>query len=362
MLTQKLVIATVFYMGSFAYGLALAETPPTVRLNPSFASAKAIVHLYRQGSVDKAQMDRLLAMEGVQAMLKQVQRFRDDATVDKFRSGLRMSVAGKEVPHPDHFQLNRTRKNMAGIEKTMTWIENHPDEISARVLRLISPYSPVSEPLEVKFFIVVGGTSDGWASNGVFYLALQYFGDDVEGMLILLSHELYHVVQDKFMGPLLHKEDTQQSRVEQLLRQTIREGTASYVCDPLNIKDGGAYTEWYSKKYVRNLNHLKLSFDLFETLVFRAYHDPDVPLRNLYSIGFSGALESPVYFVGFAMAREIERISGRETLLDLMQQSSAEFFAHYAAIAGRADGEAIPFSAGFQDILKAVQERPLNNW
>ena len=355
---QKLVIAIILYIGSFTHGLALAEPPPTIRLSPDFASAKAIVHLYRQGSVDTAEMDRLLAMEGVQAVLKQVQRFRDDATVDKFRNGLRMSVAGNEVPQPDHFQFNRIRKNMAGIEKTMAWIENHPDEISARVLGLISPYSPVSELLEVKFFIVIGGDSDGWASNGVFHTALQHFGDDVEGMLILLSHELYHVVQNEFMGPLVHKEDTQQSRVEQLLQKAIREGTASYVCDPLNIKDGGGYTEWYSRKYLRNLNHLKLNFDLFETLIYRAYHDSDVPLRDLYNIGFSGALESPVYFVGYAMAREIERISGRDTLLELMQKPSAEFFAHYAAIAGRGEGEAIPFSPGFQDILKTVQERP----
>jgi hypothetical protein len=323
---QKLVIPAILCIGFFTHDVVLAETTPAIRLSPNSASAEAIMHLYRQGSVHKAEMDNLLATAGVQAVLKQVQRFHDDATVDRFRNDLRMSVAGKEVPQPDRFQFNRI------------------------------PYSPISEPLEATFFLVAGGNSDGWASDGVFHAALQYFGDDVEGMLILLSHELYHIVQEQFMGPLVRKDDTQQSRVEQLLRKAIWEGTASYVCNPLNITDGGAYTEWYSKKYRRNLNNLKLRFDLFETLIFRAYHDLEVPLKNLYNIGFSGALESPAYFVGFAMAREIESTSGRETLLDLMQKPSAEFFAHYAAIAGREEGEAIRFSPGFQDILNALQE------
>jgi hypothetical protein len=353
---QKLVIPAILCIGFFTHDVVLAETTPAIRLSPNSASAEAIMHLYRQGSVHKAEMDNLLATAGVQAVLKQVQRFHDDATVDRFRNDLRMSVAGKEVPQPDRFQFNRIRKNMTGIEKTLAWIANNPDEISSRVLELISPYSPISEPLEATFFLVAGGNSDGWASDGVFHAALQYFGDDVEGMLILLSHELYHIVQEQFMGPLVRKDDTQQSRVEQLLRKAIWEGTASYVCNPLNITDGGAYTEWYSKKYRRNLNNLKLRFDLFETLIFRAYHDLEVPLKNLYNIGFSGALESPAYFVGFAMAREIESTSGRETLLDLMQKPSAEFFAHYAAIAGREEGEAIRFSPGFQDILNALQE------
>jgi hypothetical protein len=352
------MLATIIYIGFLTRGFALAEPVPAIKLTPDFGSAKAMVRLYQQGSVDKTEMDDLLAMEGIQAVLKQALRFNSDATVDEFRDGLRMSVAGEEVPRPDHFQFNRIRERMVGIEKTMEWIENHPDDVSARVLALITPYSPVTEPLEVRFSVVLGGNSDGWATGGVFHTALQYFGDDVEGLLVLVSHEIYHTVQNTFMAPLVHVEDTPLGRVEELLQKTISEGTASYVCNPLNVEVGGSYIDWYSKKYQRNLNRLKLNFDLFETLIYRAYHDPQVPLRDLYRIGFSGALESPAYFVGFAMAREIERTSGRSTLLELLQKPSAEFFAHYAAIAGREEGDAIPFSPGFRDILKATRVTP----
>jgi len=349
------LIAIILALGLLTAGVTQAQPPPAIKLIPDFASAKAMVRLYQQGSVDKAEMDNLLLMDGVRAVIAQAQRFDDGATAEVFESGLRLSVTGEEVPQPDVFQFNSIRKKMTGIEKTMAWIENNPADMSKKVLKLISPYSPISKPLQVRFFVVLGGNSDGWTRDGVFHTALQYFGDDVEGLQILLSHELYHIVQREFMSPLVHDEDTKQGRVEYLLQKTIWEGMASYVCNPLDVEGGGSYIEWYSKKYQRNLNHLKLNFDLFETLVYRAYHDPDASLRDLYKIGFSGSLESPAYFVGFAMARDIETISGRETLLNLMQKPSAEFFAHYAEITTGEEAQAIALSAGFQGILKELQ-------
>jgi hypothetical protein len=330
---------------------AAAQPTPSVRLNPDFANAKAVVDLYRKGSVDEADIDRLMSLEGTRGIIAQAQRFQSDATEERFVQDLRVSVAGGDVPEPDYFQFNRIRKNLQGIERSISWIEENPDALSRTVLDLLSPYSPLSEPLEIKYFVTIGGSSDGWTRDGVFHIALQYFGDDVEGLLTLLSHEVYHIVQWHFMAPAVHEDRTREQRVEQLLLSAIGEGMASYVANPLKTEGGGSYTQWYSRKYQRNLNHLKLNFDLLETLIYRAYHDASVPLGDLYSIGFSGALESPAYFVGFEMARVIEEASGRAKLLELLQQPAAEFFAHYASIADGSAGEVIPLGESIREIL-----------
>jgi hypothetical protein len=334
----------------------VAQSSPAIRLSPDFANAKAVVDLYRKGFADEADMNELLALEGTRAVIRQAGRFSNDATEERFVDGLRISVSGVEVSGPDPFEFNRIRMNLDGIERTITWIEENPDAMSSRVLALLSPYSPITEPLEIKYFVVVGGNSDGWASDDVFHIALQYFGDDVEGMLTLLSHEVYHVVQSNFMAPAAHEEGTRHSRVEQLLQATIREGMASYVSNPLNTEGGGAYTEWFSRKYRRNLNHLAVNFDLLETVVFRAYHDPSASLGALYAIGFSGALESPAYFVGFEMARLLEEVGGRAELLNVLRQPAAEFFAQYFLIADEGQRDVIRFSDSFREIVTAVRE------
>jgi hypothetical protein len=336
--------------------MTVAQSAPSIRLTPDFASAKAVVDLYRMGIADETDMHDLLALEGTRAIIRQAGRFSSDATEERFVEGLKISVIGGDVSGPDPFDLNRIRKNLDGIERTITWIEENPDAMSSRVLALLGPYSPITEPLDIKYFVVVGGNSDGWARDGVFHIALQYFGDDVEGMLTLLSHEIYHVVQSNFMAPAAHEEGTRHSRVEQLLQATIREGMASYVSNPLNTEGGGAYAEWFSRKYRRNLNHLALNFDLLETVVFRAYHDPSASLGALYAIGFSGALESPAYFVGFEMARLLEEVEGRAELLNVLRQPAAEFFAHYFRITDKGQGDVIPFSDSFREIVTAVRD------
>jgi hypothetical protein len=336
--------------------ISVAQPTPAIRLLPDFGNAQAMLELYAMG-VEDGEIDSLLRLEGTRAVIRQAQRFNSDATEERFVEGLRLSVAGEDVPEPDPFQFNRIRRSLDAIETVMDWIANNPDSLSSRVIALLAPYSPVAEPLEIRYFLVIGGNSDGWSRDGEFHIALQYFGDDVEGLLTLLSHEIYHVVQSHFMAPTTHAAGTPEGRVEQLLQSTVREGMASYVSNPLNTEGGGAYTEWYSRKYLRNLNHLELNFVLLETLVFRAKRDSSISLGDLYAIGFSGALESPAYFVGFEMARVIEQVSGRSTLLALLQQPTTEIFTHYASIADNLQGEVIPLGRGLLDTLHELRER-----
>jgi hypothetical protein len=332
-----------------------------IEISFDYESARAVLDLFDAERVTDEDLSHAAELPGNLGLIRQAARFSPKATKDKFRESLREILETGSV-EDDVFRFVTVRQRLEKTRKLLEGIERDPVGLKTEIAERIEAYLPAGLSVSANVHFLLGGTSDGFApSADTFYVALHYFEDDIEGLKVLMAHELYHIAQsvartapgrdaapDKDVEPVM-------IRSLGLLRNTMNEGTASLVGDPLIVKDGGKYTLWFQTKYRRNLQRIKTNFALFDALLFRLFQDPDADPNELYMIGFSGMWDSPLYFVGYHMAKAIEKHDGREAVAAAMEVSPIRFFGRYIELCRTLDDpEMVRFSRSTEDILVAL--------
>lgn len=291
----------------------------TIDLRPD--GALAILRAVENGDITAGEIDAVLQDKGVEALIKQAARFDDRATKAAFREGLLVASRG-ETPSPDPFQFGRLITRLGSTEALLQAIDDNRDAFSRELANKITPYSPDGLDFTAPLYLIAGGSSDGFSKEGALYVALDFFDGDWEGLQLMAAHELYHAAQSHFLADIepADKLDGKQQAIQHL-RGVFNEGLASVVGDAIAQDGDGAYLAWFRRKFERNLARIDQNFLHFENMLYRLYHDADgANAADLYHLGFSGAWDSPHYFVGYAMAKAIEHHKGREAILDLFSE------------------------------------------
>jgi len=297
--------------------LGAQAPPPPVTLDLNFESAVEVARLFDSDSVSDADLDRVFRLPGVRALYLQARRFDEYATEENFRSTLRAAVEGLPVQR-DPFNFQTVRDRIEEIAPTIEWIGQNHENLAADLGRRIAEYSPA-------------------------------------------DHELFHVAQGAFMsGPTVTEERPQLRNVEALLLNTVSEGTASLLWWPDDM-EGGVYVDGVLRaKLERNRRRADGTFSLFELMVFRAHADPDLDVGSIYNLGFSGRWDSPLYYVGYRIARAIEEHRGRPALRKLLARPAVEFFQAYVDLYRDrpADSTLLRFSPRIEEILAQLHGLP----
>jgi len=305
-----------------------------------------------------------MARPEVRDLIAQTARFDPAAVPEVFARTLPLAAAGRlAAGMPDPFAFNKVRQHAPDIARLQDLIEARGAELQRDIAARLQPDLPPGIELEVHAALVLGGTSDGWAQPGNrLYLALQSFEGDYEGLVTLMAHEVYHVVQYSVMPSTgSAAADARERNAENLMIATLMEGTASFVGDPTSAAGGGAYLDWYRARYRTNLGRIQEDFALFDALMFRAAHDGEADYRTLYGLGFSGAWGSPLDFVGYRMAQVIARYGGRGRLATYLTQPPGTFFADYIAACDLHPAEpmCVRFDAQTTRTLLQVRDRTM---
>ena len=334
-----------------------AAEPVTVSVN--LEAAAALIRALERSVVTDAEVDRLLAMRGVQAMVDNTTKYIPGSTREAFRSGLKEVVATGSTQH--RFGLVSARGARADALKVIAALKSDATleaDLSAPTLR----YLPTAAPLTVTVYGVVGGASDGFVLDDdpepAFFVALDRSKGDVDGVKQNMAHELYHVAQraararvpdlaarvfDKATAPAPTR----------LLTVLLEEGTANYVVDPTRRAGSGPYFDMWRERYLRNgsLEKIASNFALFDTLSSQL-RSRARSWEQTYQEGFSG--EGPLYFVGYEMAKALDRRRGPHSIVDAFSRHPAAFFQAYIAVAR---AERLPsFSAGTESWLLSLPE------
>lgn len=312
--------------------------PGKLSLDTDYAAAQGMLDAFARGSVTDDELKRLEALPGIRAMIDQTHEFNPDATPLRFESSLRAVVAHQALtPEQDPFGFGRVAAHLTEVQSLMQTLQQDPGRFGTDVYRRLVPYSPAGVDLHVTVHMTLGGTSDGWApGDRDFYLALEHFSGDYQGLVVLTSHEVYHLIQARLMPEVKSRAvPAPQRNAEDLLIETYREGSATVVGDPTQVQDGGKWIKWFSGKYASNADHLADDYMLLDTMLYRAAHDPGVDYDRLYSLGFSGGLGSAAYFVGYNMAHVIMAYQGRDALAGYLARPTRDFFADYLDLCDR---------------------------
>ncbi len=306
------------------------------------------------------ELARVAALPGNEAQIRHAAEFRSSLTPASFVEALGKAARGEPLGD-DPWAFGLVKARLAPTRDLLARIEAMPGAFSGPVVARLAAFAPEGDAARVNVHFIVGGSSDGFAPAGRdFYIALHYFRGDEDGLRILMSHELFHILR-RAPAPAERDAAVVPANVraaQRLVDQTMNEGVASFIGDPTRAAGGGPYVEWFSQKFKRNLDRLDQNAALFDTLLYRAWHDAAPDADKLYLLGFSGAWDSPLYFVGYAMARYLAEKEGPAAVPAAVRAGAEAFFARYRAAAKTHGGAPVAFSTSTAEILASLPAPP----
>jgi hypothetical protein len=323
-------------------GAAIGKADPSlVILRFDYAGADALIDALARDSLSDADVDSLLRIRGLCAMVDNVPRFFPEIGVAEFRTEIRTFVRTRKGGDYDgYFRLSSVWEARSRVRALIAEIHAHEREIVDQTISQLEPYRPDSGTLAITTYFVAGGVSDGFAFENdprSLYANLVKNEGDLNGVVLNMAHEAYHVMQFRAQEragiiPLSLASDTTPP-VERLFATTLSEGTATYVADPTRWTTTGSGVESALQRYRRNADPKRIAenFARFDA-VLTGLRDRRMTWDKAYMEGFTSENDASFYFVGYEMAKALERYCGRECIGRLFREPPVGFFRRYIAL------------------------------
>jgi hypothetical protein len=358
------------------YAQAAASTPPSVTVDIDLSAAEVILAAATSDPEHAAEAaEAALRIPAVTALIAKEHKYNLNASGETFRSDVVAAASGLPTRV---FPLKRLRDDPKPVRDMLETLRTNRVAIARHLGEGLQSFAPDGTNINAQLIVLLGSNQYGWVPDQrstAFYADAGRHLGDVDGLVALAAHELFHVVQGLSQpdwSPLFAELPTT-SAADARLRHHIRaaltnlviEGMATYVGDP---DAWGANHEGFDhdkREYARELARSTETFALFDTIIYRLARDSDAPLDVLLNIGFGGSWDQTGYYVGYRMAKVIDGFRGRARLRALVALTPEEFVGDYIVAANlhRDDPEVTPLAAAtIATVLKLTgrDNRPPN--
>ncbi|MEM9076347.1 MAG: DUF5700 domain-containing putative Zn-dependent protease [Bacteroidota bacterium] len=324
-----------------------------INITYDYASAEKLIEIFDNKKLTDKDFEELKNLEGTRAYLKKLATFFPNISTEKYREDLEAALNGN-FKEDSPYMFKRLVPLLNSAKGLLKQVSEKQNELTQSAVSKLRAYSPNDVKINAAVYLTLGVIGGGWTFDdnpNAFYVDLSSMKGDFLGLSYLSTHELYHLVQYRFM-----KEIDKSNKINYLLDKLIKEGMATYVADFSKIEASSAYVDFSKKEYQRNFRRLETNFALFENLIFQAQNDPHSDVTLLYNIGYSGMYQSPVYYVGYHIVKLLDKYLGREALINLMGQPPKQFLLAYmeAQKNNGNDHEFIQFSESMISILNSL--------
>ncbi len=341
----------VYFLAS---GALLGQTKAKISIDFNYDQVGKFLEIFEKGEMTEADFDQLMSLHASQAYAKKLSTFFDNVDDNSYRTSLDAALAKNPLKN-DPYMLYRVVPELETIRSFLEEIKQAEDQISTKAASMIASFTPDSVDFQATVYLVVGITGGGWTFDdepNAFYVDIRSLKGDMNGLIYLSAHELYHLVQDRFFT-----QNSSGLNVERLLSQTIREGSASYMADFSKAESKGDYTEFNQNIYKVNSRRIQSNFDWFDTVLFRLANDGSVEWESMYQLGLTGQYDSPLYFVGYEMMSVLDANLGREQFLELLGSAPMEVFRAYIDLVENSNNRDLPaFSGVTRGILDSYSD------
>jgi hypothetical protein len=341
---------------------AQGQVANSVKFRLDYAGAEKLIAALKRGPLSDADVDSLLRVAGIRAMVRNVTRFVPSTGLREFRQGIKtFSRNQRRTASTRFFELTNVWDRREQTLLLIRQLRSREGTLMRDALVRLEPYRPDTGPLDISVYFVAGGVSDGFVfdddTRPEFYINLTRATDDLDAVVDNIAHEAFHVMQKaaqrRVPGLALYADSSEALVLPmRLLTVTLAEGTATFVVDPLRSTSKGAYVEQFRQRYRRNTQPARIAenFALFDRVLsdLRANR---LSWNEAYLRGFTGDNDARFYFVGYEMARAIERRCGRNCVGRLFAQPPIDFFRQYIALYKRYPDIAARFSAETESFI-----------
>ena len=220
----------------------------------------------------------------------------------------------------DYADVARHRARYRALLDTLH--RREPALLGAVVAR-IAPFLPAGTQLDRTVSLFFADGADGWASDGVAAVDLEWFKDDHARLRGTLTHETFHAAQSAARRPSAGATTARDSVLRGAMEALFSEGTANWIA-PARAMSAD-----------ERAAAVRTGAAQLDSLVDAAGTGDVARAWALRDRGVAGA--GPFYALGEAMTATIVEALGPRTLADVLPRGGVAFVKAYArAIARRA--------------------------
>lgn len=336
---DRRTFAALLMSGAVTLSAPRAQAANTLSIRMDYAGAEALLTAVKRRTITDGELDELLAIRGVRAMVANTTKYLPEDTEEVFRAALKEFVATGKVTR-GHFGISGIAAHEGDARAAISALRSDVS-LAAEITAPIKPYQPATGPLAATIYCVAGGASDGFVLDGdpepAFFMAIDRSEGDVDGVKLNMTHELYHVVQRaaraRAANPAMRGfNQSSGTPPVRLLTTVLEEGTAVYVAEPMLTHGSGPYISEWRAGYAKNrpARVIASNFALFDALVANLVAG-SMTWEAAYEKGFSNKCP-PLYFVGYEMAKAIDRAYRHRRIGGYFQEHPATFFKDYVAL------------------------------
>ena len=212
-------------------------------------------------------IDSLLSLETTKRLIAKAARFNDKINTETYKKELKAALK-ESFTKEDVLRFKRVTDRLDKIKLIYEYVLNNKQELTSYLNASLGKFLKPKVQLNITGYLLLGGTSDGFSDGKNFSLDIGFYDDDIEGVKLIFLHEMFHIVQSKlYPKNKVYEESLTEKELQQfsIIKYLFKEGTASYIANPLKIKDHKSYLKWFSRKYKNNLRRTQQNFDLFES-------------------------------------------------------------------------------------------------
>ena len=323
------------------------DTAQALTVTVDASATKAVLEALGNPALTMGQALRVAALPGNQGLIRKARSYGRPGTDELFAQAL-VAAARRDdtAPDPGRFRFAPVRDRAAQIEATLAKLEDPAANLLAGVKARIAEYTPPAARGHVTGYLIVGGTSGGFAfGDPEFFLNLERFPSAPLATTIM-QHELFHAVQGvarkangtdtACVAKIPHGEE-----LSKLFAALETEGSASLVGDVGEMPAGiDKESDDARRKARRNVELVDSSITLLELSVHALDTGAKVSYDDIYALGFYG--DEVLYGLGYVMARAIAAEEGNAAIAALTGRPGALFVQRYRNLKGYGKSEKVP--------------------
>jgi|SRR5450830_130060 len=329
---------------------APAAVPRGVTVSVDTNASKAVLDAVLNPGLTMAEAMKIAALPGNQGLIRKARSYGRPGTDELFAKALLAAARHDDaVPDPGKFRFASVREHAAQIQATLAKLDDPAARLLAGVKARIADFTPSSAAGHVSGYLIVGGTSGGFAfGEPEFFLNLDRFPSAALATTIM-QHELFHAVQAIAATARKPSMDEQAcvagipqgSQLSKLFGSLEMEGSASLVGDVAAMPPGvDGESDEARRKALRNIDLVGRSITLLELSVHGLETGAQVGYDDIYALGFYG--DEVLYALGYVMARAIAAEEGKGAIAALSGQPGALFVQRYSKLKGYGKSDSMP--------------------
>ncbi len=228
-------------------------------------------------------------------------------------------------------------------------VESKQNEIVSEACEKAKRYLPESAEIEADIYLVIGG-DDAYGANLIdtraIVMNVGLFASKLQEMIAILAHELHHKADNQSLEVywrFQRKGPKDLARLYSIVSELIGEGVATLVTFPLGL----------ASKYFATKENIDREYNKVESGIQQMSLDiTDERANEIFENLYANA--GPLYMVGCDMAKKIEEILGRDTLVAAIQEPLQFFQAYNESVIK--SGEGYGFSVHTTRLIQRLQD------